>query len=263
MSFFVDKVIDKVIDIGLNNLDKMLVENKLKKILKKSIDDYISLEKIKNPNSESQCVIDENKIQDLEISLIMPNLSVEDLEYNLKEFFSECIVVDDEHKVNSISRFICCNYKASVADFITLSQIDEDIHELNKLMSIGKEEIINKLDKTDNRIKEMSESVKLINKSLHSDVQYPIYFLNELDDSKVFCYISMRVMADIDEEFLYEIGSNVYAETSVSIDEYGFTIIDFNFLEPIIQSEMREQLKYINDEFSKENISIISVSTHA
>ena len=263
MYFFVDKVVDKVIDAGLSSMEKMLLENKLKKILKKSMDDYISMEKIKNPNCEPQCVVDEDKIQNLEERLIMPNLSVEELECNLKEFFSECIVVDDEHKANSIRKFICCNYKASVADFITLNQIDEDIHKLNKLINTGKEEIVNKLDKTDNRIKEMSERVKSINKSLHSNAQYPICFLNELDDSKVFCYISMRVLDDIDEHFLEEVGDNVFAETNVYIDEDGFTNIDFNFLEPIIQSEMKEYIKYINDEFSQESIRIISVSTHA
>lgn len=263
MYFWVDKVVDKVIDAGLNSMEKKLLENKLKKIFKKSMDDYISMEKIKNPNYEPQCVVDEDKIQNLEERLIMPNLSVEELECNLKEFFLECIIVDDEDEANNIRKFICYNYKASVADFITLNQVDEDIHKLNKLLSTGKEEIVNRLDKADNRIKEMSERVKSINKKLHSNDQYPIYFLSELDDSKVFCYFSMRVMGDIDEDFLEEIGDNVFAETDVYIDENDFTNIDFNFLEPIIQSEMKKTIKYINDEFSQENIRIISVSTHA
>lgn len=171
--------------------------------------------------------------------------------------------MDDEHKANTIGKIICCNYKNSVAGFITLNQIDDDTHEINKLIRSGKEEIINKLDKTDNKIKEMSERVKSINKSLHSNDQYPICFLNELDDSKVFCYISMRVLDDINEDFLEVLGDNVYAETNVYIDKDGLTNIDFNFLEPIIQSELKENIKYINDEFSQEGIRILSVSTHA
>lgn len=262
MDFFIDKVVDKVIDEGLNSMEKMRLENKLKKILKKSMDDYISMEKIKNPNCEPQCVVDEDKIQNLEKRLIMPNLSVEELECNLKQFFSESIIVDDEYKADSIRKFICHNYKVSVADFITLNQVDEDIHKLSKSISTGNEEIVNKLDKADDRIKEMSADVKSINKRLHSNAQYPIYFLNELDDSKVFCYISMRVLGYIDEDFLEEIGDNIFAETDV-YDKDGFTNIDFNFLEPIVQSEMKENLQYINAEFSQEDIRIISVSTHA
>lgn len=33
MDFFVDKVIDKVIETGLNSMDKKLLNNKLKKFL--------------------------------------------------------------------------------------------------------------------------------------------------------------------------------------------------------------------------------------
>ena len=84
----------------------------------------------------------------------MPNLSVDELENNLKEFFSECILENDDYKANRIRNYICCNYKTSVADFITLNQIDENIHKLNKEICNGKEEIVSKLDKTDKKIKE-------------------------------------------------------------------------------------------------------------
>ena len=52
MFFIKEKVIDRIIDGGLDKIDNLHEEVRLKKILKKSILDYNELVKIKNINCD-------------------------------------------------------------------------------------------------------------------------------------------------------------------------------------------------------------------
>ena len=101
MNFVVEKIVDRILETGLNRLDKEFEEATLKRIFRKSMEDYICFVEIRPRTNNGQCVIiDEKKINALDSRFIQPNLPVETLVSNLEKFFEECILVDDEQKRN-------------------------------------------------------------------------------------------------------------------------------------------------------------------
>lgn len=266
MNFIVEKAADivfnKAVEDGSKKVNNMLEGNKLQKILLQSFEGYRKLEKIKNPQKEPECQIDRKAIMSVDKNMIMPNITMEQLEKNLKNLFDKCITTDNEEKAGSIRKIICYNYKNGVSDLVTISQIDEDIHKVYKTVLEKTNEISGKLDREAYKVKEIDQGVKEINRKLKMEPQQQIIFNDELDNSRMFCYISLKLSEDIDEDYLAEISSNIFAEWDDYKDESGITNVNFNFYEPIVQNELKEYLKYIDEEFSENNIGIFGITSH-
>lgn len=256
MSYIIDKVadivLDSVIGIGKEKLDDILEETKLKKILINSIHDYNELQKIVGGKREEYCIIDRKTIQALDKKLIMPNLTMEELETNLLDFFKKCIRTDNKEKANSIRKYICHTYKLGVAGLISISQVDEDIHRVEKNVRESEKKVSVKIDVAQAKI--IQEIKKIPAQQL--------IFIDELDDSRVYCYILLQLTTDVEYDYLQELADNIFAEFDTFFDEQGFFHVSFNFLCPIKQYELRGYLEYLNEEFLENNIGILSVTSH-
>lgn len=256
MGYIVDKIgdiiLDSIVELGKEKCEELFAGAKLKGILKKSINDYIDLQKINNPRANVDCIIDKESFEQLDENLIQPNFTIEELERNLNSFFEKCIITDNMEKAYTIRRYICHSYKLSVAGLISIGQVDEDVHNVNKNVKESTNKICGKIDETENKII----------RTLKNMPQQQLCFLEELEDSRVYCYISMTLKREIDEDFLFEIADNINAEEETYIDEQGFFNVSFDFLEPITQYTLREYLKYINEQFWQNNIGILSIRSH-
>lgn len=257
-----DNTIDKLVGEGFEIHQEIIKDDKLKRILLHSFEEYQEMEKITNNKVESECCIDKDAIFSIDAQLIMPNLMREELEKNLSTVFQKCIITDNEYKASRIRKVICRNYLKGVRDFITISQVDEDIHKVHNNINQQGKEMKELIDKTSNHVKMTSEEVRELNRKMQKLPQQQLIFISELDWSRVYCYISLQLTTDIDNDYLEEISHNIYAECEKYEDENGFTNININFIEPITQGTLREYLEYIDSEFSQNDIGILRITSH-
>ena len=250
-----DKAFDTVFRAASDEIKAILDEKNLQKLLLQSFSVYINLEEIRNPKAKPNCHINKRLIMSVKKSMILPNFTIEELEKNLKEIFDECIITDDKDKAANIRRMICFQYKISVCDYMTLSQVDDDIHSLENTTKQATSEINKKLD----NIKEIQ---KKINSKLKMLPQQQIIFIDELDNSRFYCYISMQLTQEIDEDLARDIADHTYSEEEIYTDEQGFTNLNLNFEEPIAQVDLKEYLVYIDQRLSGENIGILRITSH-
>lgn len=257
-----DNIFDKLVGEGFEIFQEIIESGKLQRILLHSFEDYQEMEKITNNKMKSECYIDRNAILSIDANLISPNLMPEQLEKNIEDVFDKCITTDNEDKASRIREIICLNYLKGVRDFITISQVDADIHDVNNNLNQKGKEIKGLIDKTSNHVKEMNEGVRELNRKIQKLPQQQLIFTDELERSRVYCYISLQLTTDIDNDYLEEISHNIYAECEKYEDENGFTNININFIEPITQGTLREYLEYIDSEFSQNDIGILRITSH-
>lgn len=256
MGYIIDKVADIVFDsvyeLGKEKLNNILEEEKLKKILANSIKGYNELQKIRNDNSEDECIINRESFDLLKKDMIMPNLTIEELEDNLLSFFEQCIRIDNKEKAKRIREYICHTYKLGVAGLISISQVDDDIHKVEKSVKESEKKVVVKIDKS------KEEIIQEIKKK---PAQH-LVFIDELDESRVYCYIDLQLTTEIENEYLQELSDNVIAECTTYYDEQDFFHVSFNFLYPIAQCELKMYLKYLDREFMENKIGILSITSH-
>lgn len=257
-----DNMIDKLIGDGFEIFQEIIEDGKLQTILLHSFEEYQEMEKITNNKMKSECYIDRNAILSIDVNLIRPNLTPEQLEKNIEDIFDKCITTDNEDKANRIRQSICLNYLKGVRDFITISQVDGDIHKVHSSINQQGKEIKGLIGKVSGHVKEMSEEGRELNRKIQKFPQQQLIFIDELERSRVYCYISLQLATDIDNDYLEEISHDIYAECEKYEDENGFTNINFNFMEPITQGDLRECLEYIDSEFSQNDIGILRITSH-
>lgn len=256
MSFTLDKVadivLDTVIDIGKEKADEILEERKLKKVLCNSIKEYIRLQKISDSKKETEFVLDKKSITDLDKRKIMPNLTVEKLEENLREIIDKCIITDDKDKARIARKYICHSYKLGVAGLISISQVSEDIHSIEKNVRESERKISAKIDKGTQRI--IQEMQKRPAQQLN--------FIDELDDSRVYCYILLQLTKEVENDSLQELADSIFAEYDAFWDKQKIFCVSFNFYYPITQYDLKCYLKCLNESFAEENVGILSIVSH-
>lgn len=254
--------IDKLVGEGSEILQEIIEDGKLQRILLHSFEEYQELEKINNNKMESECYIDKDAILSIDAQMIMPNLTPKQLEKNLSTVFLKCIKTDNEYKVSRIRECICLNYLEGVRDFITISQVDEDIHKVHNNINQQGKEIKELIDKTSNHVKMTSEEVRELNRKIQKLPQQQLIFISELDWSRVYCYISLQLTTDIDNNYLEKISKHISAKCKQYKDENGLTNVSFYFEEPIVQKGLKVYLEFIDDEFSENEIGILSITSH-
>lgn len=297
-----DYIIEKFLDVALDkfvfaNLDKKLEETNLKKCLEKSVQDCTDLYTNNGKKSEYELSIDFEPymLDSIKKENILPNFTIDELETNLALLFKQCIHTDDKDLVATIKKNICCTYKMYTAEYITLGQVDCDVHKVEQMVADGNREITrqievnkNKLDRVHEDVvagnrdrKKLSEDIKKSIEKLRSDGMMPLSFIEELDKSRRVYLISVRFAINarlnsinIDEEpweddeeaqeYIEEVAEKIYAEGEVERDDDDgtFYVAYFYFLEPMTQSEIKEVLEVLDEEFDNKELGIINVYTY-
>ena len=299
-----DYIIEKFLDVALDkfvfaNLDKKLEETNLKKCLEKSVKDCTDLYTNNGKKSEYELSIDFEPymLDSIKKENILPNFTIDELETNLALLFKQCINTDDKDLAETIKKNICCTYKMYTAEYITLGQVDCDVHKVEQMVADGNREITRQLEVNNNKldriqkdilaenkdIKELSEGIKQSRGNLRSDRKMPLSFIEELDKSRRIYHISVRFAINahlnsicIDkepwkddeeaQEYIEEVAENVYAGGEVERDDDDndgtFYVAHFYFLEPMTQSEIKEVLEVLDEEFDNKGLGIINVYTY-
>lgn len=262
----IEKATGELFNVGIKHFDDVTTVVKLRKILKKSVVEYKeNEEEINGLNNKVRFEIEDDLFSDLQESLIKPNLTIKQLENNLKDVLSKCIITDDKDKFEKIVKYICSDYKYRVQKYITLYHIDNDIDQLRTMVDDKSKEMKCGLEKNEQATKRVGKDVReLLDIENDRKIENPIRFIDELDDVKSYGYIAIKMLNNdnIDEEDIYNTGYKIGAETRIDKTQDGFKEIIYTFFDMLVQSELRDVLRTINEEFLKNDIKIISIYTH-
>lgn len=90
-----------------------------------------------------------------------------------------------------------------------------------------------------------------------------LYFVDELDNSRVYCFIILKVSREVEAYIMEEIEDNIGFGAEYSFYESdGVDCVEVDFLDPICQKDLREYLKVVDQFFSENGIGIFGIFTH-
>lgn len=258
-----EKISDRVLDSALDKVDEALLEPKLKHFMKRAISDFIEDSRLEDPDKLPPCILDSDAIKALDVSLIRPHLSVDEMVKNLAGFFSNCIRVDDEEYYKYICRYLCTKYKDAVAGYISISDVNENLEKLRDKSSKEHAVISSELHRANNQLMSMDKNLDSMYAQLRGDGLYPLSFLESLDHCKVYCFICLRFLDNVDKDYLIEVGEDIFGAESVFYTDSTCSVaVDYNFPEPYLQWELKEMLDDMSAEFCASGIQVYSVMSH-
>lgn len=246
-------IFGKLSDYGIKKVKEWFDKNKAQKILLKCFEEYCA------ENSQN-CYVDKEAILAVKSNAIQPNYSIQKIIKNLNKVFDKCITTDDVHEAENIKLNIACSYlHEAQRELLELYHIDERICEVKDKVQESKKII----EKNHKEVKE--ECGKIISALKQEEIQPIQYFIEELDDSRMYWFVDLKVMENTDDSTLYEIVDDVIDSVGVESEVYKgspFKCLHIQFFEPICQSDFRDYLREINKEFVEYGIGIYGILTH-
>ncbi|MEG0839341.1 MAG: hypothetical protein RSF33_05990 [Hydrogenoanaerobacterium sp.] len=254
----IEKVIDGILnlsmDMSIDEIKKILAKGKNQKMLLKSFQAAV-----KYLNSEA-----EKSICGVSDEQIAPNLSLKELKSNLRDIFQICIIADDENESSEIQDKICLDYKRRAAATLELSHILENQQLNNVKLSEGMECNGKSIDLMTSNTKAIAVQVKELNSKLKQEPKIELHFIDELESSRMFCYINLRLTEHIPNSIYEEFEKNLGwgMENEEYEDEQGFQCLNLNFFEPNSQAGVRDVLRALDETLPQYNIGILGIYTH-
>lgn len=202
-------------------------------------------------------------ILDIRSDDIKPNMSIEEINNNLDEIFQNVIDSSGEEPQDNKKLYICSEYlKRSRKTVLKLYHVLEILDDVKKDVS--------KLMQSDLMQQKTSKKVDKIYEELLKRRGNQIYFIDELNSSKIFWYCEIEICTFFEglEETLEDIFNQIREDTTVYFEEdYNtttfFCTIFISFTEPLIQYKFRDFLKHIDRLFASEGIMISNITTHS
>lgn len=242
----------KVSDASLDAITQLFKEKKGQKLLLKCFEEYIARE------GTECCYLNKDVILKVSSNKIQPNYTLTKIISNLEDIFEKCIKTDDEDFALSIRREICSNYlNKSRKELLESYHLDEDIQMVN-------DEILKSREINSQEHAEISKDIKEVCVNLRKKPQQMLYFINELDKSRMFCYIILVVSEEVEGYIMDEI----YEETGIGTEHENYSKpgelnhISIDFCEPLCQCELKEYLVGLDKIFSNYDIGIYSITSH-
>lgn len=205
----------------------------------------------------------EEVIMNIESDKLKPNLSKSVIWENLKDVFDS--VVRDEGE----EEFIIKKYKErTYREVLKLYHIQESLDEINS----GVNEINNGINEQAKTLEVIDENVKRIPEEISAELRRrhkgELYFIDELDYSKVYFYFELElfecfegieeVIDSIFEELEYDLG--IKATPEYRYDELLCKVC-VEFYNPLQQCLFRKYIKQMDILFNNSEIRIFSIST--
>lgn len=245
-----DHVLGKLSDYGEKKIKDWLSEGEAQRLLLKCFNDYYA-------EDNENCFVDKKAILAVDESIIRPNNRPEDIINSLGSVFEKCIITDDKFLARRIETEIVYNYlKEANVKLIDLCDLDNDIHKVE-------DEVIENRKLSQKNHEEVKQKFQEIPSILDSNAMQTLQFINELDNSKLFCYIILNIRGDIDDEILTEVENQTSIAGEYKIyQEKGFDYISIYFMDPLCQREMKEYLKGIDEVFANNGIGIYGIYSH-
>ncbi len=245
-----DYILGKVADAGVEKVKEWMNEDKAQKILLKCfMGCYEKNKEIMN--------VDKNLIMSIDSNKIKPNSRPEEIMNNISDVCDQCILVDDLDKRKSIEIEIVFDYlKEASKDLLELYHVDEDIHRVQ-------DDVLENREIIKSQHKMVSKEIEQIYEKLKQDILPLLYFVDELDNSRVYCFIILKVSREVEAYIMEEIEDNIGFGAEYSFYELdGVDCVEVDFLDPVCQKDLREYLKVVDQFFSENGIGIFGIFTH-
>ncbi len=245
-----DYILGKVADAGVEKVKEWMNEDKAQKILLNCfMGCYEKNKEIMN--------VDKNLIMSIDSNKIKPNSRPEEIMNNISDVCDQCILVDDLDKRKSIEIEIVFDYlKEASKDLLELYHVDEDIHRVQ-------DDVLENREIIKSQHKMVSKEIEQIYEKLKQDILPLLYFVDELDNSRVYCFIILKVSREVEAYIMEEIEDNIGFGAEYSFYESdGVDCVEVDFLDPVCQKDLREYLKVVDQFFSENGIGIFGIFTH-
>lgn len=243
-------IFGKLTDLGIDKVGGWLNKNKAQEILLKCFCDTYE-------NYREIICVDDKVILAVDSYKIKPNLRPEKIIENLKDVFKKIILTDDPYQFKRIELEIVYSYlKEANNELLKLCNLDEDIH-------FVQDEVLENRSVIEKNHKEISKGIQDIYSRLKNDMHPILYFVQELNNSRMYCYIILKVSTEVDE-YLFE---RIEEESGIGAEyeqymEDGLPHIEINFLEAICQRDLRIYLEVLDKLFLEDGIGIYGILTH-
>ena len=245
-----DYIFGKVADAGVEKVKEWMNEDKAQKILLKCfMGCYEKNKEIMN--------VDKNLIMSIDSNKIKPNSRPEEIINNISDVCDKCILVDDLYKRKFIEIEIVYDYlKEASEDLLELHHVDEDIHKVQ-------DEVLKTGEMIKSQHKMVSKEIAKIYEALKQDILPLLYFADELDNSRVYCFIVLKVNRAVEDYIMEEIEENIgFGAEYKFYESDGFDCVEVVFFDPVCQKDLREYLKVLDQFFSENGIGIYGIFTH-
>lgn len=242
----VDIFLDRVFDMGTDEIQKLLQAKIRQKTLIKCIDHFAKSPMFKNEYPKEELNYDKEMILKIEDDKLRPELTTEELENNLREVFRLGVHLSQVKESNMALKTICEAYRKRISATIGLADLMNAVHSdkdkiINKLDAesqnisnrvenskkdledkIGKESqnisvnMENSTKKLENKIDEQSQDSKKICELIKKLPKRPLQFIDALDNSREYCYILFKLAVPLTESlaerFYSELEDEIYIE---------------------------------------------------
>ena len=245
-----DSIFGKVADAGVEKAKEWMNEDKAQKILLKCfMGCYEKNKEIMN--------VDKNLIMSIDGDKIKPNYRPDEIIENISDVCDKCILVDEPYKRKAIEIEIAYDYlKEASKDLLELYHVDEDIHRVQ-------DDVLKNREIIKSQHKMVSKEISKIYESLKKYTLPLLYFVDELNNSRMYCYIVLKVNKEVKDCIMEEIEENIGFGAEYNFYESdGFDCVEVDFLEPVCQKDLREYLKVVDQFFSENGIGIFGIFTH-
>lgn len=219
------------------------------------------------------------EIMNISSEKIKPNLFEEQLKENLDNIF-EMAFPDSTYR-NQHSNNVVKKYKKNaMKEFLGLYHLEENIEEILKNLdktNQSTQKIHSRIDNVEEHVgkidKKMDKMPKFVEKAIKEGKTGQLLFINELNQSRAYFYLIMELCTnlyryddDLEDDLDYILGNSIkgeYGNFEYAIDnDEGFCKLYIDFEGAILQCDLKEFLKRLNDELYKKDIQIVSISTN-